>query len=86
MLLWGYNLFGASVEFNGVPAAKAVSSGPSIRATVPEGATSGPITVTTPGGTSTTRASFTINLAPRNAGQRAPAEPCGPLRQPSPRA
>jgi len=58
----GYNLFGASVEFNGVPAAKAVSSGPNyIRATVPEGATSGPITVTTPGGTSTTRASFTID-------------------------
>jgi hypothetical protein len=62
VLLWGYNLFGATVEFNGVPAAKAVNSGPNyIWATVPEGATTGPITVTTPGGTSTTRASFTVN-------------------------
>jgi hypothetical protein len=34
--IWGYNLFGASVSFNGVPAAKAVNSGPNyVWVTVP---------------------------------------------------
>jgi hypothetical protein len=60
--IWGYNLFGASVAFNGVPAAKAVNNGPNyVWVTVPAGATTGPITVTTPGGTSTTRETFTVN-------------------------
>jgi hypothetical protein len=62
VLLWGYNLFGASVQFNGVPAAKAVNSGPNyVWATVPNGATTGPITINTPGETSTTRGSFPVN-------------------------
>lgn len=60
--IWGYNLFGASVQFNGVPASRAVNSGPNyIWVDVPTGATSGPITVTTPGGTVTTQDSFTVN-------------------------
>jgi uncharacterized repeat protein (TIGR03803 family) len=60
--IWGNNLFGASVEFNGVPAPGAVNSGPNyVWVDVPAGATTGPITVTTPGGTVTTRGSFTVN-------------------------
>ena len=59
VLLWGSNLLSPSVQFNGVPATNVVSSGPNyVWATVPEGATSGPITLTTPGGTFTTAASF----------------------------
>ncbi len=59
--LWGYNLFGASVEFNGAPATNVYNSGPNyLWATVPAGATTGPITITTPGGTITTKASFTV--------------------------
>jgi uncharacterized repeat protein (TIGR03803 family) len=59
--IWGYNLFYAAVQFNGV-AATTVSNGGSnyVFATVPTGATTGPITVTTPGGTSTTTASFVV--------------------------
>ena len=58
---WGSNLLGASVQFNGVAATVVSTSGPNyVFATVPEGATSGPITVTTPGGSVTTHASFTV--------------------------
>jgi uncharacterized repeat protein (TIGR03803 family) len=61
VLIWGYNLLNASVEFNGAPAAKIANKGPNyIYATVPNGATTGPITVTTPGGAATTRANFTV--------------------------
>jgi uncharacterized repeat protein (TIGR03803 family) len=61
VLIWGYNLLNASVEFNGVPAAKVSNKGPNyVYATVPNGATTGPITVTTPGGVATTRANFTV--------------------------
>ena len=61
VLIWGYNLFYAAVQFNSV-AATTVSNGGSnyVLATVPTGATSGPITVTTPGGTSTTAATFVV--------------------------
>ena len=59
--IWGYNLLLASVTFNGVAATTVSNSGSNyILATVPTGATSGPVTVTTPGGTTTTRASFTV--------------------------
>jgi hypothetical protein len=45
----------------GRAAAKVERSGPNyVYATVPAGATSGPVTVTTPGGTSTTSAAFTV--------------------------
>jgi uncharacterized repeat protein (TIGR03803 family) len=59
--IWGYNLLSASVQFNGVPATTVHNSGSNyVWATVPAGATTGPITVTTPGGTSTTHDSFTV--------------------------
>ena len=59
--IWGENLFGASVAFNGVPAAKLSNSGPNyVWATVPRGATTGPVTVTKPGSKSTKLASFTV--------------------------
>jgi len=59
--IWGSNLLSAKVTFNGVAARDVSSSGPNyVLATVPARATSGPIMVTTPGGTSTTAASFTV--------------------------
>jgi uncharacterized repeat protein (TIGR03803 family) len=59
--IWGGNLLAGSVQFNGVPAAAVSSSGTNyIFAAVPPGATTGPITVTTPGGSMTTKASFTV--------------------------
>jgi uncharacterized repeat protein (TIGR03803 family) len=61
VLIWGYNLLSASVDFNGTPASSVSNGGPNyVWATVPAGASSGPITVTTPGGVSTTQASFTV--------------------------
>ena len=64
--LTGTNLTGASaVKFNGV-AAGTISpvSATSLKATVPAGATSGKISVTTPGGTATSGETFTVVLAP----------------------
>ncbi len=59
--IWGSNLLAASVQFNGVPGVNVASSGPNyVWATVPAGATTGPITVTTPGGADTTAASFSV--------------------------
>lgn len=59
--IWGYHLFSAAVRFNGIPASMVSNAGSNyVWATVPAGATSGRITVTTPGGTSTTPASFTV--------------------------
>jgi uncharacterized repeat protein (TIGR03803 family) len=59
--IWGHNLLSAAVQFNGVPAAAVSNSGPNyVWAKVPAGATTGPITVTTPGGTDTTQASFAV--------------------------
>jgi len=59
--IWGSNLLSASVQFNGVPATTVSNSGSNyVWATVPVGATTGPITVTTPGGNITTHLSFTV--------------------------
>jgi hypothetical protein len=49
-----------SVSFNGVPAAYSVNSATSITATVPAGAGSGPISVTTVNGTATSSNSFVV--------------------------
>jgi hypothetical protein len=57
----GTRLTGAtSVTFNGKPASFTVQNDTTILATVPIGATTGRITVTTPGGTATSAANFTI--------------------------
>jgi uncharacterized repeat protein (TIGR03803 family) len=59
--IWGNNLLSASVSFNGTAGTSVSNSGPNyVWATVPAGAVSGPITVTTPGGTVTTTASFAV--------------------------
>jgi uncharacterized repeat protein (TIGR03803 family) len=61
VLVWGVDLLSASVEFNGARATEISNSGSNyIRATVPPGATTGPVSVTTPGGTATTQDSFTV--------------------------
>ena len=59
--IWGSNLLSATVQFNGVAAVAVSNSGPNyVWATVPTGATTGPVTVTTPGGTNTTNVNFTV--------------------------
>jgi Ca2+-binding RTX toxin-like protein len=61
----GTNLAGATgVRFGGVAAGFTVVSGTQLTATVPAGAASGPIGVTTPGGTATSAAGFTVTAAP----------------------
>jgi uncharacterized repeat protein (TIGR03803 family) len=61
VLIWGSNLLSASVRFNGTAATAVSNSGSNyIWATLPPGATTGPITITTPGGTHTTEASFIV--------------------------
>jgi len=62
VLLWGNYLLGAtSVTFNGTPATNVVSTSKrSVRATVPAGATTGPVTITTANGSYTTTQSFTV--------------------------
>jgi len=50
----------SSVTFNGTPATYTVDSATQITATVPGGATTGPIAVTTAGGTFTTGGNFTV--------------------------
>src|ERR1039458_3645735 len=55
------NPLSASVEFSGVAAMAVSNSGPNyVWATVPAAATTGPLTVTIPGGTYTTEASFMV--------------------------
>jgi uncharacterized repeat protein (TIGR03803 family) len=59
--IWGYNLFYSTVQFNGTASTRVAHAGPNyVYATVPAGATTGPITVVTPGGSSTTAASFVV--------------------------
>jgi hypothetical protein len=61
----GAGFSGASlVTFNRASAAFTVDSDVQITATVPAGATSGPIAVTTPGGTGTSAGAFTVIPAP----------------------
>ncbi len=62
VLLWGRNLLGAtSVTFNGTAAAPIeVTTWQSVFVNVPDGATTGPITITTPNGSYTTTESFTV--------------------------
>lgn len=58
----GTHFVGATqVRFNGIPAASfEVSSDTAIRATAPTGLTAGPVSVTTPGGTATSAAAYTL--------------------------
>jgi len=62
IILWGNHLLGAtSVSFNGVPAAALqVNSTQAVVAAVPAGATTGPVTITSPNGSFTTTQSFTV--------------------------
>src|SRR4029077_5999217 len=52
-----------AVKFNGSSAAFSVASDTQISATVPNGATTGPIAVTGPGGTGTSASSFIVTTA-----------------------
>jgi hypothetical protein len=61
VVIYGANLTGATaVKFNGIAAAFTVYSSVKITATVPAGATSGTISVTTPAGTGTSATSFSV--------------------------
>src|SRR5439155_779650 len=61
----GTNFSGATaVQFNGTTANYAVNSSTVIHATVPANATSGSISVTTPGGTATSSSAFTVLCSP----------------------
>jgi uncharacterized protein (TIGR03437 family) len=63
--LTGTNFTAASkVTFNGLSAKFTVNSDTQISATVPSGATSGKISVTTPAGTATSATSFTVLVTP----------------------
>jgi RNA polymerase sigma factor (sigma-70 family) len=57
----GHNFTGATaVKFNGVAASFSITSDSQITAQVPSGATSGPISVTTPNGTASSSRTFTV--------------------------
>lgn len=63
VLLWGHDLLGTTgVSFNGTPAETfSVPTGEGVWATVPAGATTGPVSITTPNGTYVTGQNFTVN-------------------------
>jgi hypothetical protein len=70
----GNGLSGAtSVKFSGTAASYTVNSPTSITTTVPSGATSGPISVTTPYGTGTSAASFVV-IAPPTVASFTPSQ------------
>jgi hypothetical protein len=74
----GANLATAStVSFNGTSAVFQVVSDSQITATVPAGATSGPIAVTTPLGTATSATSFQVGSAPSLTGFTPASGPAG---------
>jgi hypothetical protein len=62
IIVYGHSVLGATgVSFNGVPAQAFRNIGNDyISATVPQGATTGPVTVTTPNGSATSPGSFTV--------------------------
>src|SRR5207249_6877933 len=61
----GTSVTGANaVLFTGVSASSTVTSATAIQATVPAGATTGPLKVTTPGGTATSASLFTVSIPP----------------------
>jgi uncharacterized repeat protein (TIGR03803 family) len=62
IFILGFEMTGAtSVTFNGTPATFQVISGHTIKTTVPSGATTGPVTVTTPSRTLTSNVNFQVN-------------------------
>jgi hypothetical protein len=70
VVITGMNLAGATaVAFNGTAAASfSVSSANQVNATVAAGTSSGPIKITTPGGTATSAETFTVVQAPTITG------------------
>jgi len=67
VVIAGVNFLGTTgVTFNATPAVFTVSSNLQITATVPRGATTGPIRVLKPGGTATSGSSFTVRAGPAN--------------------
>lgn len=68
----------SSVAFNGVATSTfTVTSETSLTAVVPPGATTGPITVTTPGGTATSATNFTVLTGPTITGFTPTSGPVG---------
>lgn len=65
VVVTGTNFTGATaVKFNGVTATFNADNATQITATLPAGATTGKIAVTTPGGTGTSSSDFTVNTLP----------------------